>query len=381
MTLFAEGQDKQALENVDIRPLFGDEEEAAVLELLRAGTISQLSTETVARFEQEFADYIGVSHAVAVHSGTAAVHTALIAAGVTAGQEVIVPAFTFIGTVGPVLHQHAVPVFADIDPASFCLDPDSVEQRITPNTKAILAVDLFGQAADWEPLQHLAAKHGLALVDDACQSHGATYQGKKLGSIAPLTAFSFQESKNMTTGEGGMVTTYDPDLAAICRQVRQQGEQTWGHIARVGYNYRMTALQAAIGRAQLQKLEQFNARRAAIAAAYREGLGSLPLVLPAPMSYGQHVYHVYSFLLPAALAPRRQEVAEALREQGVPIGIAYPKPLYHSPVFQHLDVEPCPKSEDIASRVLTLPTAPSLGVETAKAIAAVTAQVITGFVA
>ncbi len=363
-------------DNLFIGPVFGPEEAEAVKALVEAGTITQLSTDTVEEFEVAFAAYIGVKEAVAVSSGTAAVHTALIAAGVEAGDEVIVPAFTFIGTVGPVLHQHAVPVFADIDPTTLCLAAEDVERKITDKTKAVLPVDLFGHPADLDAITAVAEKHGVTVVDDACQSHGAEYKGRRLGGLAPLTSFSFQESKNMTTGEGGMVTTNDPELAQVCRSVRHQGEQTWGLIARVGYNYRMTALQAAIGIEQLKKLDDFNTRRRAIAGCYTEALVSLGLQLPTEASYAKSVCHVYSFLLPKALAPRRDEILNALQQQGVPVSIAYPKPLYASPVFDGFAVQACPVTEDIASRVLTLPTAHSLSIETAGRIAEMTRSVL-----
>lgn len=363
-------------DNLFIGPVFGSEEAEAVRSLVEAGTITQLSTDTVEEFEKAFASYIGVKEAVAVSSGTAAVHTALIAAGVEAGDEVIVPAFTFIGTVGPVLHQHAVPVFADIDPKTLCLAADDVERKITPKTKAVLPVDLFGHPADLDAIAAAADKHGVTVVDDACQSHGAEYKGKRLGGLAPLTSFSFQESKNMTTGEGGMVTTNDPELAQVCRSVRHQGEQTWGLIARVGYNYRMTALQAAIGIEQLKKLDGFNSRRRAIAACYTEALASLDLQLPGEAAYAKSVCHVYSFLLPQTLASRRDEVVKALQEQGVPVSVAYPKPLYASPVFDGFDVHPCPVTEDTAARVVTLSTAHSLSVETAGQIAETTRAIL-----
>ncbi len=363
-------------EDLRLGPVFGPEEADAVKAVVESGSITQLSTDVVETFERQFAEYVGAKEAVAVSSGTAAVHTALAAVGVEEGDEVIVPAFTFIGTVGPVLHQHAVPVFADIDPETLCLDPLDAERKITTRTKAIIPVDLFGHPANLTAFADLADQYGVQIVEDACQAHGACFDGQRVGGVSPIAAFSFQESKNMTTGEGGMITTNDGGLADGCRCVRQQGERSWGEIVRRGHNYRMTALQAAIGIEQLKKLDGFNERRVEIASIYAEALNELDLSLPQEKSYASSVCHVYSFLLPAPLAPQRDSIVQHLREHGVPVSVAYPSPLYHSPVFQAFAHEKCPVSEDTARRVVTLPTSHSISTAAAERIGNAAAEVL-----
>ena len=359
-------------------PAFDEEEIEAVSEVIRSLRITQLTSNVVGEFEEAFADYVGAKEAIAVNSGTASIHTALAACGVERGDEVIVPAFTFIGTVGPVLHQGAVPVFADID-HSFCLSAEDAAQKVTPRTKAIIAVDLFGHPADLDPLRKLADEHNLAFIDDACQGHGAKYKGTRLGSLAQATCFSFQETKNMTTGEGGMITTNDSELADKCREIRHQGERAWGVIGRVGYNYRLTALQAAIGLVQLRKLDRFNEIRRGIAAAYTKALSGLDLELPGERPYAWSVFHVYSFLLPKKSAPQRDVIVDELLANRVPAAVAYPSPLYTSPVFQHLSGPfNCPVAEDISSRVITLPTAQSIPIDLAEKMGAITAEVVAG---
>ncbi len=369
-------------EDLYFGPVFDEEEVEAVSQVIRSLRITQLTSNVVKEFEEAFADYVGAKEAIALNSGTASLQTALAALGVGPGDEVIVPAFTFIGTVGPVMQQHATPVFADIDPETFCLSVEDVARKITPKTKAIMPVDLFGHPADLDPIRELAEKHGLAMVEDACQSHGAKYKDVRLGSLAKVTCFSFQETKNMTTGEGGMITTDDPKLAAVCRQIRHQGEETWGVIRRVGYNYRMTALQAAIGKVQLKKLDKFNDIRRQNAAVYTEALSNLELQLPVEKPYAWSVFHVYSVLIPTRLASQRDEIVNALLKKRVPAAVAYPSPLYTSPVFEHLTGPfDCPVAEDVSSRVITLPTAQSISKPIAERIGAITRDVLESYLA
>jgi len=358
-------------------PLLDEEEVQMVTQVIRSGRLTQFSSELVKEFEKAFADYVGAPAAIAVNSGTASLHTVLTAAGIGPGDEVIVPAFTFIGTVGPILQQRAVPVFADIDPESFCLAVDDAARKITPRTKAIMPVDVFGHPADLEPLRELAAQHDLLFVEDACQAHGAKYKGVPVGNLADATCYSFYESKNMTTGEGGMVTTSNPQLADTCRMVRHQGEENWGVIQRLGYNYRMTALQAAIGLVQLRKLDSFNEMRRQRAAVYTEALSHLDLQLPGEKPDVWSVFHVYSFLLPQRLASQRDEIVQQLKARRVPAGVVYPKPLYASPVFAPLKGPfHCPVTEDVCSRVITLPTLQSIPLDIVEKIGAITCEVL-----
>lgn len=368
-------------EDLHFGPLFDEEEVQIVTQVIESGRVTQFSSDLVREFEKAFADYVGASEAIAVNSGTASLHTVLVAAGIGPGDEVIVPAFTFIGTVGPILQQQAIPVFADIDPESFCLVAEDAARKITPKTKAIMPVDIFGHPAELDDLRELAARHDLVFIEDACQAHGAKYKNQRVGSLANATCFSFYESKNMTTAEGGMVTTNDKKLADLCRMVRHQGEETWGIIRRLGYNYRMTALQGAIGLVQLRKLDRFNDMRRQRAAIYTKALSGLDLQLPGEKPDVWSVIHVYSFLLPKQLASQRDEIVSKLRERRVPVGVAYPRPLYASPVFEHLQGPfNCPVTEDICGRVTTLPTMQSIPLDVAETIGAITRGVIEEYV-
>ncbi len=358
-------------------PLLDKEELQMVSQVISSGRLTQFSSDLVREFEEAFADYVGASAAIAVNSGTASLHTALTAAGIGSGDEVIVPAFTFIGTVGPILQQQAIPVFADIDPDTFCLAVEDTARKITPRTKAIMAVDMFGHPADLDPLRELATQHNLMFIEDACQAHGARYKDERVGNLADATCFSFYESKNMTTGEGGMITTSDMELAEICRAVRHQGEDTWGMIKRLGYNYRMTAFQGGLGLVQLGKLDSFNEMRRQRAAIYTEALSGLDLQLPGEQPNVWSVFHVYSFLLPKRLASQRDEVVSRLKERGVPVGVAYPTPLYASPVFEDLKGPfDCPVTEDVCTRVVTLPTRQSIPLDVVETIGAITRDVL-----
>lgn len=373
------GKDSRLMlpEGLHFGPLFDQEEVQMVSQVIKSGRLTQFSSDLVREFEEAFAAYVGASAAIAVNSGTASLHTVLTAAGIGSGDEVIVPAFTFIGTVGPIMQQQAIPVFADIEPETFCLAVEDAARKITLRTKAIMAVDMFGHPADLDPLRELAAEHDLLFIEDACQAHGARYKDMRLGNLADAACFSFYESKNMTTGEGGMVTTSDRQLAEICRAVRHQGEDTWGIIKRLGYNYRMTSLQAALGLVQLRKLDGFNEMRRHRAAIYTEALSDLDLQLPGEKPNAWSAFHVYSFLLPKRLASQRDEIVAQLKERGVPVGIAYPRPLYASPVFEHLKGPfYCPVTEDVCARVVTLPTRQSIPVDVAETIGAITRDVL-----
>ena len=368
---------KRLPEGLRFGPLFDEAEVEMVSEVVRTGRLTQFSSDLVNEFERAFAAYVGAPAGIAVNSGTAALHTALAAAGIGTGDEVIVPAFTFIGTVGPILQQQAVPVFADIDPQTFCLSVEDTARKLTSKTKAILAVDMFGHPADLDPLRELAAEHDLVLIEDACQAHGAKYKGERVGNLAALTCYSFYQSKNMTTGEGGIITTGNERLPKLCRTIRHQGEENWGIIKRLGFNYRMGALQAALGVVQLKKLDKFNEMRRERAAIYTAALSDLDLQLPGESPDVWSVFHVYSFLLPNELAGRRDEIVQRLRDERVPVGVAYPRPLYASPVFASLEGPfDCPVTEDVCSRVITLPTLQSIPVETAELIGEITRDVV-----
>ena len=367
-------------EDLYFYPTFGEEEVEAVSAVIRSGRTTQLSSSVVREFEEAFAGYVGAKEAIAVNSGTAALHTLLIACGIGPDDEVIVPAFTFIGTVGPVLQQGARPVFADIDPDSYCMTAEDTAQKITSWTKAIMPVDIFGHPADLDPLRDVAREHGVLFLEDACQAHGARYKGARVGGLTDAACYSFQESKNMSTAEGGMITTNDPELAERCREIRHQGEKEWGLIESLGYNYRMTAMQAALGIVQLGKLDKANDTRRQIANIYTNALKGLDLQLPKEKSYAWSVFHVYSFLVPKQLASRRDDIVQALKAQRVPAKIDYPWPLYTSPLFKDRSGPfDCPVTEDVCSRVISLPTYQSMSMDIAEKIGAVTHDVLAEF--
>ena len=241
------------------KPLIGDEEIEEVVKVLKSGFIAQ--GPKVAEFEEKFAEYIGVKHAVATSSGTTALHTALLALGIKAGDEVVTTPFTFAATSNSVLYVGAKPVFVDVNPETYNIDPEKIAEAITDKTKAIMPVHLYGQPADMDPIREIADENDLKVIEDAAQAHGAVYRGKMVGSMGDAACFSFYPTKNMTTSEGGMVTTDDGATADAARAIRAHGEsQRYTHVM-LGYNFRMTDVAAAIGLAQLKKLDTFNGKR------------------------------------------------------------------------------------------------------------------------
>ncbi len=338
-------------------PVIGDEEKQGVLEVLDSGMLAQGSK--VKALEEAFAEYCGVEHAVATSSGTTALHVALLANGIGEGDEVITSPFTFIASANSVLFTGARPVFVDIDPATFNLDPDLVEAAITPRTKAIMPVHLFGLPADMGPLMALAEEHGLAVIEDACQAHGADYEGKKAGSFG-TGCFSFYPTKNMTTGEGGMITTDNEQLAEQCRVIRQHGMRRRYYHDELGYNFRMTDVHAAIGLGQLEKLERFNQARIANAAYFSQHLEGV--TIPDVPDDRRHVFHQYTIRVPDG---RRDALREQLKDKGVGTGIYYPVPIHKQTYYtQELGYDvSLPEAEKAADEVLSLPVHPALSQE------------------
>ncbi len=329
-------------------PRITDGEVQAVVEVLRSGVLSSRRGTKTREFEEEFAKYVGVSHAVATSSGTTALQLALAAVGVGPGDEVIVPAYTFTSSATAVLMQNAIPVFADVDPLTYNLSAEDLERRVTPRTKAVVVVHLFGLPADMDPIMEMAEEHGLYVIEDCAQAHGARYKGRRVGSIGHLGAFSFYESKNMMTGEGGMVTTDDDELAERVRMLRDHCEirgleeymrrpdRRWPLVNMLGYNYRMTELQAAIGLVQLRKLDAMNERRRRLARLMSEGLRRVAGVSPPHVpEYAYHVYHVYCCRYSEGeVGVPRDLFVEALRAEGVPASPGYTRPLYANPLYR-----------------------------------------------
>jgi perosamine synthetase len=334
------------------RPQMGEEEKQQVWEAMASGALAQ--GPRVRAFEEQFAAYVGTAHAVATSSGTTALHLALLGHGIGPGDEVVTVPFTFIASANSIVYTGARPVFVDIDERDFTIDVAQIEAAISPRTKAIMPVSLYGQPADLPAIAEIAERHGLALIEDACQAHGASIDGRRSGSWGVGT-FSFYPTKNMTTGEGGMLTTDDGDVAERVRLLREHGMKVRYHHDLVGYNFRMTDLAAAIGLAQLPKLDGYNARRRAIAARYDRALRGV--VTPAVRPGVTHVYHQYTIRV-----HRRDEFAERLRGRGVGSAIYYPIPVHRQKAFEAMGYERAsfPVTDRLTEEVLSIPVHPSL---------------------
>jgi len=336
------------------RPDIDDAEIAAVTEVLRSGMLA--GGRRVAELEERWAEFIGVRHAIAVSNGTVAEMCIFAGLGLAPGDEVITVGHTFNATVSSILYTGATPVFVDIDPETFDIDPDRVAAAITPRTKAICPVHLFGLPADMDPLLELAERHGLAIVEDACQAHGAEYRGRRVGSFGH-GAFSLYGTKNMTTGEGGLITTDDDALADWIRLYRNQGMRERYRHEILGYNFRLTDIAAAIGLCQLDKLERNTARRQAIAAHYDTAFADLPVVIPTVPADRTHVYHQYTI----DVGPARDAIVADLATAGVATGIYYPIPVHRQPYVEALGIRAdLPVTDRVAARTLSLPMFPGL---------------------
>lgn len=341
-----------------IKPILGEEEIAAVTRVMRSGMIAQ--GPEVASFEKEFASLCGVRHAVAVNSGTAALHALMAACGIGPGDEVITTPFTFIATASSIRMCGATPIFADIDPLTYNLDADAVRAAITPRTRAILAVHLFGQPCDWQSLRTVAEQHGLVLLEDACQAVGARCGERRAGGLGRGAAFSTYATKNLSTGEGGLVTTDDDEVADFVRRFRHHGQPPGGRYvySHLGYNYRMTDIAAAIGRVQLQHIAAWNARRREIAMRYNDAFAGMAGVsVPTSIADVEHVFHLYTL----RIRGDRQRFSDALAAGGVSSGVYYPVPLYRTGVFGEAQrPESFPQCELAAAEVLSIPCHPAL---------------------
>lgn len=333
-----------------VKVVLGEDERAAVDAVLAGGMVTQ--GREVAAFEAEFAALVGTRHAVAVNSGTSALHVALLSADIGTGDEVLVPAFTFAATANAVALTGATPVFVDIEPDTFCLSVDHAASLVTARTAAIVPVHLFGHPAAMAGVLDLARREGLFVLEDAAQSHGATVDGAVTGSLGGAAAFSFYATKNMTTGEGGMITTGDAELARRARLLRNQGMETRYANEVVGLNNRMTDIAAAVGRVQLRRLPGFNDRRREIASAYTRSLGGLRTPTEAPGT--RHVFHQYTVRL-----DRRDEALRALGEQAIRTNVFYPTPVSALAPYADLPAD-VPETAKACNEVLSLPMHPHL---------------------
>jgi perosamine synthetase len=341
------------------RPVIGHDEIAAVSEVLSSGTIAQ--GEKVAEFEQKFSDLCGTSHAIATSNGTTALHAALLAAGIGQGDEVIVPSFSFIASASTVSMCGATPIFCDVDEQTFTISTAQVEERVTPRTKAVIGVHLFGHPFDVPGLLRICEKHSLTLIEDAAQAHGANLHGEKVGGFGRFGCFSFYATKNMTTGEGGMVTTSDKAMAERLRQIINHGQKEKYLHMTLGYNYRMTDMAAAIGLVQLKKLEKFNVRRRRNADFLTSNIRCRGVITPAVAPGAHHVYHQYVIRLTEEFPLKRPEFIDYLGAKGIGTAVHYPLPIHRQPLYAlQNDPDPCPVSTTLSSCVLSLPVHPLL---------------------
>jgi dTDP-4-amino-4,6-dideoxygalactose transaminase len=324
--------------------------------------------EEVAAFENEFAAYVGAEFGIGVNTGTSALHLALLAAGIGPGNEVITVPFTFVATAAAIHYAGARTVLVDIRPDTFTMDPAAVEAAITPRTKAIIPVHLYGQPADMGALARIAEKHGLALIEDACQAHGAELNGRRVGAIGTMGCFSFYPGKNLGAyGEGGMVVTNDARLARTLRMLRDWGAETkYQHVLK-GYNYRLETLQGAVLRVKLRHLEAWTEARRAAAARYNSLLAGTGIPTPIEAEGARHVYHIY-----AIRTSRREQVQAGLNAKGVQTGIHYPIPVHLLPAYADLGYArgDFPHSEKAAAEVLSLPMYPELTAHMQEQVAA-----------
>lgn len=337
------------------QPSLDEREQNAVTTALMSGQLAQGAR--VREFEQQFAAYCGVSHAVATSSGTTALWLALLAHEIGPGDEVITTPFTFIASANAIYYTGARPVFADIEPETFNIDPHSVEEKITPRTRAIMPVHLFGQVCDMDALSELADRYDLAMIEDACQAHGAAVQGRKAGSFG-TGCFSFYATKNMTTGEGGMITTDDDEIADRARLLRAHGMRQRYYHESIGYNFRMTEFQAALGIVQLSKLEEFNQKRRANARYLDAGLAGIDsIILPTVKPDHRHVFHQFTVRIPQ----QRDAFRQALNARGIGTGIYYPIPVHKQAPYRDRDHDSqFPFAEEASRQVLSLPVHPEL---------------------
>lgn len=340
-------------------PQIGKEEIKAVTGVLKSGMLAQ--GPKVKEFEEKFAKFIGVKYAVATSSGTTALEVAIRAHEIGPGDEVITTPFTFIASANAILYTGARPVFVDIDESSFNLDPEKIEKAINKKTKAIMPVHLYGNPCEMGEIMRVARKHKLAVIEDACQAHGAEYKGKKVGSFG-AGAFSLYPTKNMTTGEGGMLTTNSKEIYDKANLLRAHGSRVKYYHDILGYNYRMTDLEAAIGIEQLKKLNKFNQIRLKNAKYLNKYLSRIEgIIVPEPQNHAKHVYHQYTIRITQLNGLCRDEVLDKLTQAGIGTAVFYPLPINEQKVYKDLGYKSdTPIAAKISKEVISLPVHPGL---------------------
>lgn len=349
------------------RPIFNQEEKDEVQKVLDSGIVTNRLGEGPMNkaFQDELAEFIGVKRVLTVSSGTAALHSALLAAGVKNGDEVIVPPFTFVATANVALLAGGKPVFADIEPKTYTLDPSKFKKAITKKTKAVIPVHLYGHPADMDPIMEVAEEKGVHVIEDCAQSIGAEYKGKKTGSIGHMGCYSFYASKNITTGEGGAVTTNDDELAEKVWMIRRHGEKEEYQCQMLGHNYRMPEIEAAIGRVQLRKLPSFMEARTKNAKALTEGLSDLTAIeLPIIREWAKHAWYLYTTRVRKQKSPvQRNDLMKQLSEHGITAAAYYESPIHLSPyyakIFKYKKGD-FPESEEAADEVMSIPCHPAV---------------------
>jgi dTDP-4-amino-4,6-dideoxygalactose transaminase len=349
-------------------PQIGEEEIKAAVRVMKSGVLTHGlgAGPMVTQFENSYAKSVKAKYAVAMNTGTGALHSALAAVGVKHGDEVILPSFTFVATAEVIVWQGAKPVFVDIEPDTYTISPEAVKKALTKKTKAIMPVDLYGLPADMQPIREIADKHGLKIIEDAAQAHGATYQGKPPGTFADAACWSFYGSKNMTTGEGGMLTTNIPEIAETPRYIRSHGEKRKYQSLMLGHNYHMPEIEAAIGYEQLKKLPKFVAKRRRNAQRLTEKLKrTKKLQLPAELEGFKCSYYLYTVKLKNAKPEKRDKLVEQLNQKGIGASVFYMNPIHLMPFYRRFGKRRLPATEKASEQVFSLPVHPAVTAEQA----------------
>jgi dTDP-4-amino-4,6-dideoxygalactose transaminase len=351
-------------EKLIVVPTISSNAKELVIESLNDGKLSNFEGQGfVQRFEEEFASFNNTKYAVCTNSGTSALHTALATFSLEPKDEVIIPAYTFVAGASIILQENAVPVFVDIDKDSYCLDPNKLAEKITHKTKAIMPVHIYGHPADMRKINKIANEFGLAVIEDCAQAHGAKIDNKLVGTFGAAGCYSFAKTKNMTTGEGGIIVTNDKFISEESKIIRQNGKVTWKIHKRVGYNYRMTEMQAAVGLSQLRDLKKNNIARKKNASIYYKKLGGLGLLLPKISPKVTHAFYKLPVLLPSDLKNKRDLFVRACIKENLPLETGYSLPLYKIDFIQNKSRKAfCPVAEDFVARAINLPVAPCFSI-------------------